>query len=116
MDPANDVLDLLPPRILQLPGGASVPAEHHEIEIVEKPDYGGDAVKGKVLLTRYPNRAAKRPVVMLHGYSAGGTTFAHHAVNPNFASYFWKDGRDVWIADLRTSSGQPETADKAVEL
>ena len=47
---------------------------------------------------------------MFHGYSAGGTTFAHHAVNPNFASHFWKTGRDVWIADLRTSSGQPTTA------
>ena len=66
-----------------------------------------------MLLTRYPNPdTTKRPLVMFHGYSAGGTTFAHHAVNPNFASHFWKTGRDVWIADLRTSSGQPTTAKK----
>jgi hypothetical protein len=47
---------------------------------------------------------------MSHGYSASGTTFAHHAVPDNFASYFCSRGWDVWIADLRTSSGQPLSA------
>ena len=114
-DPANDVLNLLPPRTLSLPGGGSVDAEDRSpISIApERPD-GGDGqpkVPGYVLLTHYPHpNTSKRPLVMFHGYSAGGTTFAHHAVNPNFASHFWKKGRDVWIADLRTSSGQPATA------
>ncbi|MCK1642954.1 alpha/beta fold hydrolase [Bradyrhizobium sp. 157] len=116
-DPANDVLNLLPPTTLALPGGGSVAAEIRQIPIAAEEPEGGDGgvlVPGKVRLTRYPNPGtSKRPLVMLHGYSAGGTTFAHHAVNPNFASHFWKTGRDVWIADLRTSSGHPTTAKEA---
>ncbi|MEY9137102.1 cholesterol oxidase [Bradyrhizobium diazoefficiens] len=115
VDPVNDALNLLPPLDLRLSGGGSVKADIHRIPIAaEVPAGGGIAVPGEVRLTRYPNPGnKKRPVVMLHGYSAGGTTFAHHAVNPNLASYLWEAGRDVWIADLRTSSGQPTTATKA---
>ena len=59
-------------------------------------------------LTRYcPERASGAPVLMLHGYSASGTTFAHHAVRPNMAEYFCARGRDVWLLDMRTSSGLP---------
>jgi cholesterol oxidase len=75
---------------------------------------------GRVILTRYrnphpdhPNAKAhpiKRPLLMLHGYSASGTTFAHSEVADGFAAHFWKSGRDVWIADLRTSSGQEQSA------
>jgi choline dehydrogenase-like flavoprotein/pimeloyl-ACP methyl ester carboxylesterase len=62
----------------------------------------------RVRLTRYRPRSARgRPVVMIHGYSASGTTFAHHAVNPNMAEYFYDRKRDVWVLDLRTSSGMP---------
>jgi len=60
-------------------------------------------------LTRYRPRhpTRKYPVVMIHGYSASGTTFAHHAVRPSMAEYFFWRGHDVWILDLRTSSGMP---------
>jgi choline dehydrogenase-like flavoprotein/pimeloyl-ACP methyl ester carboxylesterase len=59
-------------------------------------------------LTRYrPPDASGRPVLMIHGYSASGTTFAHHAVRPNMAEYFCNRGRDVWLLDMRTSSGMP---------
>ena len=51
--------------------------------------------------------AIKTPILLIHGYSASGTTFAHHAVRPNVASSLWRRGRDVWIADLRTSAGMP---------
>ena len=62
----------------------------------------------QVRLMRYrPEEVSGPPVVMIHGYSASGTTFAHHAVNPNMAEYFFRRGRDVWIVDLRTSSGMP---------
>jgi pimeloyl-ACP methyl ester carboxylesterase len=61
-----------------------------------------------VRLTRYRTcRASGRPVVMIHGYSASGTTYAHHAVRPNLAQHFCDRKRDVWILDLRTSSGMP---------
>ncbi len=62
----------------------------------------------RVRLTRYPRRnSGKPPVVLIHGYSASGTTFAHPAVDPNLAQYLWDRKRDVWILDLRTSSGMP---------
>jgi cholesterol oxidase len=68
-----------------------------------------DGTPVRVRLTRYlpRERRSKYPVVMIHGYSASGTTFAHHAVKPNMAEYFYAHGRDVWLLDLRTSSGMP---------
>lgn len=107
--PRPATVNRLPPTTLKLPGGASITAELHRIALApERPDGGGSDVAGEVRLTRYryPN-SKKRPLIMLHGHSASGTTFAHHAVNPNFASHFWCTGRDIWIADLRTSAGQP---------
>ena len=67
-----------------------------------------DRTPVRMRLTRYrPCRPKGRPVVMIHGYSASGTTFAHHAVRPNMAEYFYWRRRDVWVLDLRTSSGMP---------
>lgn len=108
-DPANDAVDFRPPAQLKIKGGGTVAAQRQTLVVgTSKPQLGGPPVVGKVLLTRYPYPGTtKRPLVMIHGYSAGGTTFAHHAVNPNFASHFWKTGRDVWIADLRTSPAHP---------
>ena len=83
--------------------------EVHRLVVGEIPkDYQqfkkGDKVA--IQLTRYPKHDSdKQPLVMIHGYSTSGTTFAHHSINPNFANYFWTSGRDVWILDLRTSSG-----------
>lgn len=62
----------------------------------------------KVRLTRYRQPSCTEPpLVMMHGYSASGTTYTHPSINPNMAQYFWKRGRDVWVVDLRTSSGMP---------
>ena len=114
VDPANDIIDFKPPKTLELPGGGSVAAETIIIPIGTKtPNLGDVPVAGEVLVTRYPQRngTSKRPVVLLHGYSAGGTTFAHHAVNPNLASYLWSTGRDIWVADLRTSPAHATASD-----
>jgi cholesterol oxidase len=80
----------LPQNMAGLP-----PRQVHDIPI------GSDVVR----LTRYPGPAGGSPVplLMIHGYSIGGNTFAHHAVQPNAARYFHSHGRDVWIVDLRTS-------------
>ncbi|MDQ0036692.1 choline dehydrogenase-like flavoprotein [Variovorax boronicumulans] len=51
--------------------------------------------------------AVETPVLLIHGYSASGTTFAHHAVRPNLASALWDAERDVWIVDMRTSAAMP---------
>jgi cholesterol oxidase len=59
-------------------------------------------------LTRYPAAdSGARPVLLIHGYSASGTTFAHPSVRPGLAQYLHGKGYDVWIVDLRTSAGLP---------
>ncbi|ODV13885.1 MAG: hypothetical protein ABT20_01170 [Rubrivivax sp. SCN 70-15] len=67
---------------------------------------GGAPVQ--VRLTRYARASSERPpLVMIHGYSASGTTFTHASLAPSAAEYFWQRGRDVWVLDLRTSAGLP---------
>ncbi|MCY7371031.1 MAG: alkaline phosphatase D family protein [Polaromonas sp.] len=65
-----------------------------------------------VRLARYRPAAgasvgALPPLVMIHGYSASGTTFAHPSLQPSAARYFCDQGREVWVIDLRTSAGMP---------
>ena len=63
-----------------------------------------------IRLTHYaqpPHGPSGKPLVMIHGYSASGTTFAHPTLKPSAAQHFWKQGRDVWVLDLRTSCGLP---------
>ena len=64
----------------------------------------GDPVK--IRLTRYANRESALPaLVMIHGYSVSGNTFTHASIPVSAAEYFWRRGRDVWILDLRSSTG-----------
>ncbi len=99
------------PRVPQrLPG--AVPGlpdfEIHGRRIAERPEGVPSSHEGDYRLTRYPAASSQQPpVLMIHGYSASGTTFAHHAVNPNLASFLWHRGRDVWILDMRSSCGMP---------
>ena len=120
-DRANDILNLLPPRTLALPGGGSVDAEiRAPIPIApETPEGadGGGKIPGYVVLTRYPYpNTSKRPLVMFHGYSAGGTTFAHHAGESELCKPFLEDRARCLD---RRSSDQLRSADDgkgAVEL
>ncbi len=119
--------DIPKPRSIQrLPGlvPGLPPPVIHEFQVAEP----RDGVPVMVRLTHYPaapgnlRKAAERagggtdagasmslrtPILLIHGYSASGTTFAHHAVRPNLAEALWERGKDVWIADLRTSAGMP---------
>ena len=54
-----------------------------------------------------PGGERRNPVVLLHGYSASGSTYAHPAVRPNLVRRLCALGRDVWVVDLRTSAGLP---------
>jgi cholesterol oxidase len=95
------------PRLAQrLPGRLpGLPAPQiHEIEVGrlgERPL--------RIRLTRYRNAddpcSAAPPVLLIHGYSASGTTYAHPALRPGLARALARDGRDVWVADLRSSAG-----------
>lgn len=63
-----------------------------------------------VRLTRYRLKhddATRIPVLLIHGYSASGTTYAHPSLEPSLAQVLAAAGRDVWVADLRTSAGLP---------
>lgn len=97
------------PRSAQrLPGavpGLPEPAIH-ELEVGQLPD--GTPVFAR--LTRYrradmPDELA--PVLLIHGYSASGSNFAHPAIRNHLAGHLWHEKRDVWILDMRTSSGMP---------
>jgi choline dehydrogenase-like flavoprotein/alpha-beta hydrolase superfamily lysophospholipase len=59
-----------------------------------------------VRLTRYRHLGDKPlPVLLIHGHSASGTTFAHPEVTPGLARVLHQAGCDVWILDMRTSGG-----------
>ncbi|HEX2013084.1 MAG TPA: alpha/beta fold hydrolase, partial [Roseateles sp.] len=116
--------DAAPPReIKRLPEGLpGLPApEIREIAVgrwgdagasrepVDRKPHADDQEPVMLRLTRY--RAAERshgqPLLMIHGYSASGTTFAHHSVQPGPAKLLWDAGFDIWVLDMRTSAGMP---------
>ncbi len=94
-----------PPRESRLPG----PVLGHAPEVTELVvGTCPDGTPAKARLSRYkPASSLGPPVVLIHGYSASGTTFAHPAVSPNLAGHLFGERRDVWVLDLRTSSGMP---------
>ncbi|SDH73333.1 alkaline phosphatase D family protein [Variovorax sp. OV700] len=60
------------------------------------------------LLSRYrppKPRAGTRPVMLIHGYGASGSTFAHKSIPGNLVHSLLAAGREVWVLDLRTSIG-----------
>lgn len=61
-------------------------------------------------LTRYRQSPTDggRPVLMIHGYSASGTMFAHPALpGGGLAAELARKGHDAWVLDLRSSAGMP---------
>ncbi|MDX1344356.1 MAG: GMC oxidoreductase, partial [Sedimenticolaceae bacterium] len=105
--PLPDEPNRLPGNITGLPRPGVV-----EIQVDTIPDNRitglnkGDPVV--IHLTHYRvEGSTKPPVVMIHGYSASGTSFTHDTIHNNFTKSFWEDGRDAWILDMRTSPGLP---------
>lgn len=96
------------PRLVQrLPGPLSGLPDP-ELHWIEVDRVGGQPVRMR--LTRYRREGAtpaRPPVLLIHGYSASGTTFAHPALKPGLARDLALHGRDVWVADLRSSAGLP---------
>lgn len=55
-------------------------------------------------LSRYCKGQTKgRPVLMIHGYGASGSTFAHPSIPNNLVRFMLEKNRDVWVLDLRSS-------------
>lgn len=69
----------------------------------------------RIRLARYFNPAkaealktkANPPVLVIHGYSASSTTYAHPALPNGLARTLCDAGRDVWLLDMRSSAGMP---------
>lgn len=76
-----------------------------------------------LLLSRYrppaPKQDATRPVLLIHGLGASGSTFAHWSIAPageasaraggtSLAASLLAGGREVWIVELRTSIAHPK--------
>src|SRR5262249_31403139 len=104
--------DRVPDRVIhRLPGSVRglTPAVT-ELKVAEV-RVGQDKVEPVHLrLTRYRPRGARPdrpPVLLIHGYSASGTTFVHPTLRPGLAERLVKEKRDVWVLDLRSSAGMP---------
>lgn len=68
----------------------------------------GDAAARLTHFPRKPGQVERSPVLCIHGYSASGTTFAHEKLRKGgLAGALCELGHDVWVLDLRTSSGMP---------
>ncbi|MGD8265758.1 MAG: GMC family oxidoreductase N-terminal domain-containing protein, partial [Chromatiales bacterium] len=105
--PLPDEPDRLPGPITGLPRPGVV-----EIQVDTIPDNRITGLNKDepvfIHLTHYRVEGSTRPpVVMIHGYSASGTSFTHDTIDNNFTKSFWEDERDVWILDMRTSPGLP---------
>jgi choline dehydrogenase-like flavoprotein len=99
------------PRRLPGPIAGLAPPEITELRVGLIPGTEQPVV---VRLTRYRMKppgdvrhASLPPLVMLHGYSASGNTFTHESLAPSAAEFFCRAGREVWVVDLRTSTGLP---------
>lgn len=63
-------------------------------------------VPDTAVLTRYRDRTKSPtlpPVLLIHGFTASGSTFAHPALTPGLAPFLARAPREVWLLDLRTS-------------
>jgi choline dehydrogenase-like flavoprotein len=104
----------VPRRVQRLPGavpGLPVP-QVWEFAVPTRLPQGGAPADAAVRLTRYapPVARAVPPVLLVHGYSASGTTFAHPALQPGLARLLVDAGHDAWVLDLRSSAGLPGAA------
>jgi cholesterol oxidase len=96
----------LPGRLSRLPSWLSAlpRPDVHQF----KPDGANDDAEIRLTAYRQPRSDRSRgPVLMIHGYSASGTSFAHKLLRPSLAAHLWDQGFEPWVLDLRSSSGMP---------
>ncbi len=63
-----------------------------------------------IRLSRYrPDKVSQpNPVMLIHGYSASGTTFVHECLpGGGLVGTLCGKGHDVWVLDMRSSCGMP---------
>jgi cholesterol oxidase len=105
------LLDFVPPRDSPANGWERLPGEvggvtPQRVELDVPPGTPGIAAPRLLSLYRSPKpRAGTRPVLLIHGYGASGSTFAHKSIPGNLVHSLLDAGREVWVLDLRTSIG-----------
>lgn len=60
----------------------------------------------RFLLTRYRSLVEAPlavPIVLFHGFTASGSTFAHPSIRRSLVQYLCHERRDVWVTELPTS-------------
>jgi len=100
--------DIVKPRpASRLPGNLrGLPAVEIKEIAIERDKSDPTNTPGCIRLSRYRGKTEhSQPVMMIHGYSASGTTFAHPALRVDLARHLWRRGWDVWILDMRSSCG-----------
>ena len=104
---ADDVPGLPKPEVIEIATGRKGEAGASRQPVRRR--HAADADEPVNLrLTRYRGGKADAPAVLvIHGYSASSTTFAHPSVQPGPAKLLWDAGWDVWLLDMRTSAGMP---------
>ena len=100
--PLPRVANRLPGYVAGLPNPAVT-------ELAMPPCRGAESVR--LRLTRYRPAdvdPTKAPVMLIHGYSASGTTFVHPTLRDGgLVGALCAKKRDVWVLDLRSSAGMP---------
>jgi pimeloyl-ACP methyl ester carboxylesterase len=91
---------------------AGLSARTMTLQVVEKAYAAEHDIPLYAALTSYKAIASdpiknRAPVLMIHGFSASGTTFAHDALKPGLARYLCEKGFDVWVLDMRSSCRAP---------
>lgn len=104
------LLHFVPPSDSPQRDWERLPGEVHGVrpERVDLVSAAGPGSAPPRLLSRYrpaERRAGTRPVMLIHGYGASGSTFAHKSIPANLVHSLLEAGRDVWVLELRTSIG-----------
>jgi pimeloyl-ACP methyl ester carboxylesterase len=95
----------------RLPGHVEALPEPEVVQLaVDRMPGNGDPVF--LRLTRYRSNSGKLPVLLIHGYSASGTTFVHESLpKGGLVGALHGAGIDAWVLDMRSSSGMPTAED-----
>ncbi|HEY2977251.1 MAG TPA: GMC oxidoreductase, partial [Burkholderiaceae bacterium] len=75
-----------------------------EPETMDLPQQRDHTPVRKLSLYRSRTPAADaRPVLLIHGYGASGSTFTHPSIGTPLVASLMKAGRNAWVVELRTS-------------